>query len=122
MPEKAVDELVDDVLATSGVIFGITDVTVGPSQRHWNRSKERGAIIHYMAAETGGQYFAVPENLYGTALDEILLRLHFRYALGFKPTAVDGKRHAVKVELVGKAKEQYATAILRYRTDYIPTL
>ena len=121
MPEKAVDEMVDDVLETSGVVFGITDITVGPSQSHWNRSQERGAIIHYIVAETGGQYFSVPENLYGTALESILMQLHFRYELGFKPSAVDGKRHAVQVELVGSAKEQYGTARLRYRPEYIPT-
>ena len=121
MPEKAVDEMVDNVLATSGVVFGITDITIGPSQSHWNRSQERGAIIHYMVAETGGQYFAVPENLYGTALDSILMQLHFRYELGFKPTAVDGKRHAVQVELVGDAKEKYGATTLRYRPAYIPT-
>lgn len=121
MPEKAVDEMVDDVLETSGVVFGITDFTVGPSQSHWNRLKERGAIIHYMAAETGGQYFAVPENLYGTALEEILMQLHFRYELGFKPIVIDGKRHTLQVELIGNAKEQYTTARLRYRTEYIAT-
>lgn len=121
MPEKAVDELVDDVLETSGVVFGVTDVTVGPSQSHWHRSQERGAIVHYIVDETGGQYFSVPENLYGTALDSILMQLHFRYELGFKPTAVDGKRHAVQVELTGEAKEKYGTARLRYRPEYIPT-
>lgn len=120
MPEKAVDEMVDDVLEASGVVFGITDITIGPSQNHWNRSQERGAIVHYIVAETGGQYFTVPENLYGTALDSILLQLHFRYQLGFKPTAVDSKRHTVQVELVGEAKERYATARLRYRPEYIP--
>jgi len=121
MPEKAVDELVDDILKTSGVVFGINDITVGPSQSHWNRSQERGAIIHYIAEETGGQYFAVPEDLYGTALDSILMQLHFRYELGFKPTAVDGKRHAVQVTLVGEAAKQYGTAKLRYRPQYIAT-
>ena len=99
MPEKAVDDLVDDVLETWGVVFGITDITLGPSPSRWNRSQQRGEIIHSIAGETGGQYLAVPENLYGTALDSILMQLHFRYELGFKPAAVDGKRHAVQVEL-----------------------
>lgn len=121
MPEKDVDEIVNNVMEMSGVVFGIHDITVGPSQSHWNRSKERGAIIHYMAAETGGQYFAVPENLYGTALEEILMQLHFRYELGFKPIVIDGKRHTLQVELIGNAKEQYTTARLRYRTEYIAT-
>ena len=121
MPEKAVDEMADDVLETSGVVFGITDITVGPSQSHWYRSQERGAIIHYIVAETGGQYFTVPENLYGTALDAILLQSHFRYELGFKPTVIDGERHTVQVEFVGEAKEKYSTARLRYRPEYIPT-
>lgn len=121
MPERALDEMVTDVLETSGVVFGIHDITVRPSQSHWNVSQERGAIIHYMAAETGGQYFAVPDTLYGTALDQILMQLHFRYELGFKPTVVDAKRHKVAVELARDAKQQYPTATLRYRPEYVPT-
>jgi hypothetical protein len=53
-------------------------------------------------------------------LDSVLLQVHFRYELGFKPSAIDGKRHELKVEVVGEAKQQNKSVQLRYRPEYIP--
>jgi hypothetical protein len=74
-----------------------------------------------MAMATGGQYFSVHPKLYSTALESVLLQLHFRYELGFKPPVIDGKRHQLKVEFSDSAKKEYKNVRLRYRPEYIPT-
>jgi hypothetical protein len=121
MPGKEVDELITGVLETSGIVFGIKSRSQPEWPTHWNGTEERGSILHYLSQETGGQYFRVPEDLYATALENILLQLRFRYELGFKPPAIDGKRHTLKVELVGDAKSQHKSVRLRYRPEYVPT-
>ena len=120
MPAKEVEELIDSVLETSGIAFGIKNSSLPEWPTHWSNTNERGSIVHYLSEETGGQYFRVPEDLYATALENILLQLHFRYELGFKPPVIDGKRHTLKVELIGDAKSQHKSARLRYRPEYIP--
>jgi hypothetical protein len=101
-PRRELDRLVDDFLETSGTVFGIRD----------DRSPvlhfligEQAKILHYMAKHTGGQYFSAPPPGYAAALEAILMQLHFRYELGFVPSAIDGKRHELKVELTKAAKE-----------------
>jgi hypothetical protein len=120
MPAKEVEELVDNVLETSGIVFGIKNSSLPEWPTHWNNTNERGSILHYLSDETGGQYFKTPEDLYATVLDDILLQLHFRYELGFKPPTIDGRRHKLRVELVGDAKAGHKSARLRYRPEYIP--
>ena len=61
----------------------------------------------------------MPEN-YASALQEILRQLHFRYELGFKPEILNGKRHELRVELVGAARGKYNIVRLRYRGAYVP--
>jgi hypothetical protein len=121
MPLRELDQLVNDFLETSGIVFGIKDADVRDFIFGPLGNGELGSVFHYMASETGGQYFSIPSKLYSTALDSVLLQLHFRYQLGFKPPAIDGKRHELKVEFAGEAKQQYKSAGLRYRPEYIPT-
>jgi hypothetical protein len=120
IPLRELDPLVDDFLETSGIVFGIKDVDVRDFIFGPLGNGEMGSVFHYMAAETGGQYFSIHPRLYATALDSVLLQLHFRYELGFKPPAIDGKRHELKVEFAGKDKRQYKSLGLRYRPEYIP--
>jgi hypothetical protein len=40
-------------------------------------------------------------------LAEILQQLRFRYGLGFKPEALDGKRHKLRVKLADAVKNQH---------------
>jgi len=120
MPPQELDDLVSDFLQTSGIVFGIKNESVPDMPPLANG--ERSTIFHYLAGETGGEYFAVPSNLYATALDSIIVQLHFRYQLGFKPPSIDGKRHDIRVELLGEAKKKFKTAHLRYRTEYIPVI
>lgn len=116
-PLWELNELVDDFLETSGIVFGIKDESF-PALRPLQH--EQGEIMHYMADQTGGQFFAAPPEGYAAALDAILMQLHFRYELGFMPAAIDGKRHALKVELTNEAKERYKGMRLRFRPEYIP--
>ena len=120
MPAKEVEELIDGVLETSGLVFGIKNSSQPEWPTHWSNTNERGSILHYLSEETGGQYFRIPEDLYAAAHEDILLQLHFRYELGFKPPTVDGKRHKLKVELVGDAAAQHKSVRLRHRPEYIP--
>jgi len=83
---------------------------------------EQAKITHYMAKHTGGQYFSVPHSEYERALDAILMQLHFRYELGFIPSAIDGKRHELKVELTKEAKREHKGVRLRFHPEYIPVL
>lgn len=75
----------DGVLKTSGIVFGLKNASLPEWPTHWNNTNERGSILHYLSEETGEQYFRVLEDLYATVLEDILLQLHFRYELGFKP-------------------------------------
>ncbi len=116
-PLSDLNELVDDFLETSGIVFGIKDDSFPglPKLQH-----EQGQIMHYMADQTGGQFFAAPPVGYSAALEAILMQLHFRYELGFIPPAIDGKRHTLKVKLANEAKDRYKGIRLRFRPEYIP--
>ena len=116
-PPRELDELVDDFLQTSGIVFGIKDKR---SPKVPRLRYEQGEILHYMAAKTGGQYFSVAEDGYAAALEMILMQVHFRYELGFTPASIDGKRHELKVVLTKDAQEKYKGVQLRFRPEYIP--
>jgi hypothetical protein len=116
-PRAELNSLVDDFLETSGVVFGIKDDRF-PRLRPLEH--EQGEIMHYMADQTGGQFLAAPPALYSTALESIIIQLHFRYELGFVPQAIDGKRHELKVELTKEAHEKHKGIRLEFRPAYIP--
>jgi hypothetical protein len=116
-PHGELNKLVDDFLETSGIVFGIRD-SRSPNLRFI--IGEQARIMHYMAKHTGGEYFSVPPSGYEKALEAIVMQLHFRYELGFIPTAIDGKRHELRVELTKEAKAEHHGLRLRYRPEYIP--
>jgi hypothetical protein len=68
---------------------------------------EQGAVSNYIATQTGGRYLRVTPKTYAKGLEEILQQLHCRYELGFKPEALDGKRHKFRVELAAAAKNRH---------------
>jgi hypothetical protein len=121
MPIKEVDALADDLLETSGFAFGMKDADALDSYRGILSNGEQGGVLHYIAAATGGQYFSIHPDMYSIVLQSILLQLHFRYQLGFKPPAIDGKRHSLTVKFTGSAKHTYKSVRLRYRPEYIPS-
>lgn len=116
-PHRQLNELVDDFLETSGIVFGIRDAR---SPDLLFIIGEQSKIMHYMAKHTGGQYFSVPPSEYEKRLETILMQLHFRYELGFIPPAIDGNRHELKVELTKSAKARHKGLRLKYRPQYIP--
>lgn len=117
-PRSQLDQVTDDILATSGIVFGIKDEMSPKMYRLTNG--EQAEISHYVAEQTGGQYFSAPAKGYAAALDKILMQLHFRYELGFIPPVIDGKRHKLKVELTKEAHGRYKGVRLRFRPEYIP--
>lgn len=116
-PHSELDKLVDDFLETSGIVFGIRDYR---SPNLHIPIGEQAAIMHYMAKQTGGQYFSVPPSEYAATLATVLMQLHFRYELGFIPPAIDGRRHELRVELTNEGKKKHKGVRLRFRPEYIP--
>lgn len=116
-PHRELNNLVDDFLETSGIVFGIRD---SRSPNLLLIFGEQAKIMHYMAKHTGGEYFSVPPSDYEKTLRAILMQLHFRYELGFIPSTIDGKRHELRVELTKSAKAKHKGLRLRYRPEYIP--
>jgi len=117
-PHGELNQLVDDFLETSGIVFGIRDYR----SPNVHLIGEQAKIMHYMAKQTGGQYFSVPLSKYAATLQAVLLQLHFRYELGFVPSAIDGKRHGLKVELTKEGKEKHKRVRIKSRPEYIPVI
>ena len=116
-PHAKLDQVVDDFLETSGIVFGIKDSRAphGPPFL----IGEVAQIEHYIAKNTGGEYLVAPPEHYAAALEGILLQLHCRYELGFAPPVIDGKRHEIKVELTKEARKHHKGVRLKFRPEYI---
>jgi hypothetical protein len=113
--------IIEDVLETSGVVFGISDNGYPYDAEDMFRHGKVFYLVHYYSQQTGGQFYStIDPRLFSAALDYILLQLHLRYTIGFKPLEVDGKRHALKVELTKKAAKRFPGSELRFRQEYIP--
>jgi hypothetical protein len=115
-PRRELDELVDDFLETSGIVFGLKDYR----SPNLHLLGEQSKILQYMSKQTGGLYFSARPAGYRAALEAILTQLHYRYELGFMPASIDGKRHELKVELTKEAREKHKQVRLRFRPEYIP--
>lgn len=75
-PRRELDQIIDDFLETSGIVFGIKDGRApGGLPFLFGEISE---IEHYIADRTGGQYFAATPGHYAAALEAILMQLHFR--------------------------------------------
>jgi len=116
MPKSEADHFISELLETSAIAFGLRDRR---SPRIWSLG-EQGAVANYIVAQTGGQYLRVTPETYAAGLEEILKQLHFRYELGFKPKALDGRRHELRVEFADAMKNQHKGVRLRYRAAYVP--
>ena len=116
------DLIIESVLESSGLVFGISDNSwpFRPDAMFYDRNVNY--LVHYYSQETGGGFYGVEDpKLFSAALDYILSQLHLRYTLSFKPLALDGKRHQLKVELTKDALRRFRGARLRHRQSYIPT-
>ena len=120
MVREELDRVLADLLETSCIVFGINVGGVPLWKDFSDNPHSQPNVAHFLSFRTGGQYFSVDPKLFSTALDDILVQVHFRYVLGFKPPAFDGKTHALRVELTDSAKSKFPTARLTYRPAYIP--
>jgi hypothetical protein len=107
--------ILNDLLKASAIVYCINNRYMNPSLL----PDLHQAVIHYESAETGGEVFSTKPALFATALKEILVQVHFRYELGFKPLAIDGAHHELKVELTKQAAETYKPVFVRFRQEYI---
>ncbi len=115
------NRIIEHVLETSGIVFGMSDNGYRFDAEQMFRNGQVFYLIHYYSHETGGQFYSVLDpRQFSAALDYILLQLHLRYTIGFKPIIVDGKRHALKVELTKEAAKRFPGTDLRFRQEYIP--
>jgi hypothetical protein len=117
MPKSEADHFIDELLETSAIAFGVRDRR---SPHIWFAPGEQKEIAHYITTQSGGQYFDATPETYETTLGAILRQLHFRYELGFQPTALDGKRHKLTVKLANAVKNQHKGVRLRCRSAYVP--
>lgn len=120
MAREEVDDILKDLLETSVIVFGINDGAVPVSSIFLANFHAQPNVARFLAVKTGGQFFSVPPKMFGTALDDILVQVHFRYVLGFQPPALDGKRHNLTVQLTDAAKTKFPDARLAFRPVYIP--
>jgi hypothetical protein len=121
MPHDEADAIVDDLLETSAFVYGINDGGFPLNAFPNNSTYEQFYIAHYFSKSTAGQFFSVKPALFATALDDILVQVHFRYQLGFKPPALDGKRHELTVALTDEVQAQHKSVRLVHRREYIPS-
>jgi hypothetical protein len=115
------DKIIESVLESSGVVFGISDNGWRFKPDSMFGGGNVDYLVHYYSQETGGGFYGADDpKLYSAALDYVLSQLHLRYTLSFKPLALDGKRHQLKVELTKNAQGKFRGAQLRHRQSYIP--
>jgi hypothetical protein len=115
------ESVLQDLLESSGIAFGINDGGFPYDSNAVFRGGQTFYLAHYYSQETGGQFYSTRDPaLFANALDYILLQLHFRCTLGFKPTSLDGKKHVLKVELTEGAKKKFPATELRFRPEYVP--
>ena len=116
--KQNLDYVLDNIAEISGIVFGIKDQDTSMETRVGTGSQAR--FVHYLADQTGGQYFSVAPKGYAAALGMILMQLHFRYELTFVPGKADGSRHEMKVELTKESLAKYKGAQVRYCSEYFP--
>jgi hypothetical protein len=121
MVREEADDVLKDLLETNVIVFGINDGHVPLSAIYLDNQHAQPNVAHFLSAKTGGQFFSVEPKMYATALDDILVQVHFRYVLGFKPQVFDGKVHKLTVQFTDAAKQKYPNSRLSFRPEYIPT-
>jgi len=120
MEREEVDDLLKELLQTSGIVYGINDGAVPVSPVYLDNLHAQPNVAHFLAVKTGGQFFSVNPKIFAIALDNILVQVHFRYVLGFQPEVLDGKKHNLLVRLTDSAKGKYPDVRLAFRPAYIP--
>lgn len=119
-PDEA-DRILSALLETGGIVYGLDQETLDYNPDPQPRNGQTWELVHFYSIATGGDFYSVhrPELL-NSALAYVLAQVHHRYVLGFRPTAMDGKRHTLRVELTDAAARRYGKPQLRFRSEYIP--
>jgi hypothetical protein len=120
MERADIDAIQDELLKRSVMVFGINNGVIQRSQNFAGNSWSQPNVAMFLAWRTGGVFFGVKPEQFSEALDAILMQVHFRYVLGFSPAKLDGKRHALRVELSATGKQKFKDSELKARPDYIP--
>ncbi len=114
-PADELDRLLDYLLSTSGFVYGIKDRAI--PNFFGEMPGRRLQVLHYLADQTGGEYFAVKPDQYAAALQETIAQVHSRYGLGIH-AIMDGKRHKLTIGFTRATHQRYKSVKLRYRTGY----
>ncbi|HEX5234785.1 MAG TPA: hypothetical protein VFW25_05585 [Silvibacterium sp.] len=118
--EYEADAVLRDLLSTSSMAYGLNNAGYHFDPKAMFGGGQIYYEIHYLSSATGGNVYGTPDpKRLSQALDYILMQMHFRYTLGFKPSSWDGKKHDLKVDLTPDGQKKYADAVLRYRAQYI---
>jgi hypothetical protein len=119
-PREA-DKIVSSLLESAGIVYGLDQETLDYNPDSGLRDGQIWELVHFYSAATGGEFYSVKRpELFSTALAYILAQVHHRYVIGFKPYALDSKRHKLRVELTNDADHRYAKPKLRFRPEYVP--
>lgn len=119
-PDEA-NRILNDFLETAGIVFGIDKETLDYNPDPGLRNGQIWELVHFYSGATGGDFYSVQRpELFSTALAYILAQVHHRYVLGFKPAALDSRRHKLRIELTQDAAHRYAKPHLKFRPEYIP--
>lgn len=121
MYREEADGVLREILQTSGIVFLVNDGAVPINPLYLKNGALQPNVAHFLAVMTGGQFFSVDPEKFGTALEYILVQVHFRYVLGFEPIARDGTVHKLALDLAEPAKKQFPTIRLTYRSAYVPS-
>jgi hypothetical protein len=121
MERADIDEIQNELLKRSVIVFGINNGVIQRSQNFMGNSWSQPNVAMFLAWRTGGVFFGVKPENFSDALDAILMQVHFRYVLGFSPKKLDGKRHELRVELSPSGKQRFKDSELKARPEYIPT-
>lgn len=120
MERSDIDEIENELLKRSVIVFGINNGVVQRSQNFFGFAESQPNVAMFLSWRTGGAFFGTKPDNFSTALEAILMQVHFRYVLGFSPKKVDGKRHNLRVELSALGKQKFKDSQLKARPEYIP--
>ena len=119
-PQEA-DRILESLLENAGIVYGLDKETLDYNSDPGLRNGQVWELVHLYSRATGGDFYSVQRpEMFSTALAYILAQVHHRYVLGFKPAALDSKRHKLRIELTNEAEHKYARPRLRFRPEYIP--
>jgi hypothetical protein len=119
--EIEADDILRSLLSVPSVVYGLNNAGYHFDPRAMYGAGQIYYEVHYLSRATGGDVYGSPDFSQLTkGLNYIVMQAHFRDTLGFKPDTFDGKKHDLRVELTPEGQKQFPSAVLKYRSQYIP--